>query len=78
MKSRALAIGTTGPGVTFSRFAIALEQLGLEPRVDAPLPGQLAVVVERRVKRHVRVGDVMRDHRREELDVVAGVAAPAA
>ncbi len=62
-----------GPGLHDQLRAISSEELGLESRVDACLPRELAVVIQAGMKRHVRVGDVVSDHRREELDVVAGV-----
>jgi len=65
--------GDKGPRRHRERIPEALESLGLESGMDAPLPGQLAVMVERRVERHMGVGHVMREEGREVLDVVARV-----
>ena len=73
MNSRGLPIpeGRVGDRCSFDLYRS--NQLRFESRVNPPLACQLAIVVQHRVKRLVRVGRVVRDHRRKETDVFTRV-----
>ena len=73
MKSRSFAIGLSGAGLDDELLLIANEQLVFPAVVNAGLPRQLAVVVEHGVQRHVRIGNVVADDRREKTDVALRV-----